>query len=95
MGICEFIVAIVGVKVEATNVVGQRVLIGFVCVYIAGFASTWVGDISFFKASQTKRRHSTLVFIPFGRCLLRVLSHGELVVFYFCCYLGVVSWKEL
>lgn len=41
MGICEFIVAIVGVKVEASNVVGQRVLIGFVCVYIAGFASTW------------------------------------------------------
>ncbi|PFH51820.1 hypothetical protein AMATHDRAFT_141714 [Amanita thiersii Skay4041] len=41
MTVCEFIVAIVGVTVPATNLAGQRVLIAFVCIYIAFFASTW------------------------------------------------------
>jgi hypothetical protein len=41
MCICEFIVAIVGVTVSVENLAGQRVLIAFVCIYIAFFASTW------------------------------------------------------
>lgn len=41
MCMCEFIVAVVGLEVASSNVAGQRVLIAFVCVYIAGFASTW------------------------------------------------------
>ncbi|GLB43411.1 putative major facilitator superfamily, sugar transporter (TC 2.A.1.1) family protein [Lyophyllum shimeji] len=41
MCICEFIVAIVGVTVSVTNIAGQKVLIAFVCIYIAFFASTW------------------------------------------------------
>ena len=44
---CEFLVAIIGVTVGtpqeggAINLPAQRVLIAFVCIYIAGFASTW------------------------------------------------------
>jgi len=41
MCICEFIVAIVGVTISSDNLAGQRVLIAFVCIYIAFFASTW------------------------------------------------------
>jgi len=41
MCICEFIVAIVGVKVSTGNLAGQHVLVAFVCIYIAFFASTW------------------------------------------------------
>jgi len=41
MTVCEFIVAIVGVTVPDSNVRGQQVLIAFVCIYIAFFASTW------------------------------------------------------
>ncbi|KAF5362498.1 hypothetical protein D9756_002296 [Leucocoprinus leucothites] len=41
MCLCEFIVAIVGVTVSGDNLAGQRVLIAFVCIYIAFFASTW------------------------------------------------------
>ncbi|TEB12284.1 AmMst-1 [Coprinellus micaceus] len=41
MAICEFIVAIVGVTVSVENVAAQKVLIAFVCIYIAFFASTW------------------------------------------------------
>lgn len=44
---CELIVAIVGITVGSAaadgsiNLVAQRVLIAFVCIYIAFFASTW------------------------------------------------------
>ncbi|KAF8637574.1 hypothetical protein AX17_002643 [Amanita inopinata Kibby_2008] len=41
MAVCEFIVAIVGVTVSTQNIAGQKVLIAFVCIYIAFFASTW------------------------------------------------------
>ncbi|KAG6850557.1 hypothetical protein H0H93_011756 [Arthromyces matolae] len=41
MCICEFIVAIVGVTISVQNIAGQKVLIAFVCIYIAFFASTW------------------------------------------------------
>jgi SP family sugar:H+ symporter-like MFS transporter len=41
MCVCEYIVAIVGVTVSTDNLAGQRVLIAFVCIYIAFFASTW------------------------------------------------------
>ena len=41
MCICEFIVGAVGTAVPSTNISGQRVLIAFVCIYIAGFAATW------------------------------------------------------
>ncbi|KAF9259071.1 AmMst-1 [Marasmius fiardii PR-910] len=41
MCVCEYIVAIVGVTVSGENLAGQKVLIAFVCVYIAFFASTW------------------------------------------------------
>ncbi|KIO19081.1 hypothetical protein M407DRAFT_246291 [Tulasnella calospora MUT 4182] len=38
---CEYIVAIVGVAVSDTNLAAQKVLIAFVCIYIAFFAATW------------------------------------------------------
>lgn len=41
MCVCEFIVAIVGVTISVENIAGQKVLIAFVCIYIAFFASTW------------------------------------------------------
>jgi nitrate/nitrite transporter NarK len=47
MCFCEFIVAIVGVTVGqasadgSVNLVAQRVLIAFVCFYIAFFATSW------------------------------------------------------
>ncbi|KAF5338382.1 hypothetical protein D9611_012469 [Ephemerocybe angulata] len=41
MAICEYIVAIVGVTVSVDNIAAQKVLIAFVCIYIAFFASTW------------------------------------------------------
>ena len=41
MCICEFMVAIVGVTISTSNIAGQKVLIAFVCIYIAFFASTW------------------------------------------------------
>ncbi|KAJ3538805.1 hypothetical protein NMY22_g5014 [Coprinellus aureogranulatus] len=41
MTVCEFIIAIVGVTVSVENIAAQKVLIAFVCIYIAFFASTW------------------------------------------------------
>jgi len=41
MVICEFIVAIVGVTISVSNQEGQKVLVAFVCIYIAFFAATW------------------------------------------------------
>jgi sugar porter (SP) family MFS transporter len=47
MLVCEYLVAIIGVTVgetgdgQAINITAQRVLIAFVCIYIAAFASTW------------------------------------------------------
>ncbi|KAJ1306737.1 hypothetical protein OPQ81_007725 [Rhizoctonia solani] len=41
MLICEFLVAIIGVTISTENLAGQKVLIAFVCIYIAFFASTW------------------------------------------------------
>jgi len=49
MCFCEYIVAIVGVTVgkaasaadESVNLVAQRVLIAFVCFYIAFYAISW------------------------------------------------------
>jgi sugar porter (SP) family MFS transporter len=41
MCVCEYIVAIVGVTISVSNIAGQKVLIAFVCIYIAFFASTW------------------------------------------------------
>ncbi|TDL17521.1 MFS monosaccharide transporter [Rickenella mellea] len=43
IGMCvsQFVVAIIGVTVSVENSSGQKVLIAFVCVYIAFFASTW------------------------------------------------------
>ncbi|KAL5633294.1 hypothetical protein ACGC1H_003704 [Rhizoctonia solani] len=41
MLICEYLVAIIGVTISVENQAGQKVLIAFVCIYIAFFASTW------------------------------------------------------
>jgi len=41
MLVCEYLVAIVGVAVSADNLAAQKVLIAFVCIYIAFFAATW------------------------------------------------------
>ncbi|KAJ3119643.1 hypothetical protein HK100_000210 [Physocladia obscura] len=38
---CEFIVAIIGVGAGTANHSAQTILVVFVCVYIAAFASTW------------------------------------------------------
>ena len=40
MCFCEFLIAIVGVTVSTSNMAGQKVLVAFVCIYIAFFAST-------------------------------------------------------
>lgn len=37
----QLLVAIVGDVVPTTNLAGQRVLIAFVCIFIAHFAATW------------------------------------------------------
>ena len=42
---CQLLVAIVGVKVSTENTAAQKVLVAFVCVYIAFFAFTW-GPVS-------------------------------------------------
>ncbi|KAF9563068.1 MFS monosaccharide transporter [Agrocybe pediades] len=41
MCLCEYIVAIIGATISTENVAGQKVLIAFVCFFIAFFASTW------------------------------------------------------
>jgi sugar porter (SP) family MFS transporter len=41
MCVCEYLIAIVGVTISVDNTAGQKVLIAFVCIYIAFFASTW------------------------------------------------------
>ncbi|KAG8745651.1 hypothetical protein FRC10_007348 [Ceratobasidium sp. 414] len=41
MLICEYLVAIIGVTISVNNQAGQKVLIAFVCIYIAFFAATW------------------------------------------------------
>jgi hypothetical protein len=39
--VCHFIVAGTGIGVAADNKAGQKVLIAFVCIFIAHFAATW------------------------------------------------------
>ena len=51
MCICEFLVAIVGVTISTSNTAGQKVLIAFVCIYIAFFASTW-GPVAWVITSE-------------------------------------------
>ncbi|GJN93220.1 hypothetical protein Rhopal_006267-T1 [Rhodotorula paludigena] len=41
MAVCHFIVAITGTVISDDNEAGQRVLIAFVCIFIAFFAATW------------------------------------------------------
>lgn len=41
MAVSQLIVAAVGVAVDTSNQAGQKALVGFVCIYIAHFASTW------------------------------------------------------
>lgn len=41
MTIFQLIVAICGVTISVDNLAGQRVLVAFVCLYIASFALTW------------------------------------------------------
>lgn len=41
MGICEFLVAIIGVTISASNTAGQKALVAFVCIYIGGFGFSW------------------------------------------------------
>lgn len=51
MLVCEYIVAIVGVTISVDNTAGQKVLVAFVCIYIAFFASTW-GPIAWVVTSE-------------------------------------------
>lgn len=41
MAVSQLIVAAVGVAISTENLAGQRVLIAFVCIFIAHFAATW------------------------------------------------------
>jgi len=41
MCFCEYLVAILGVTLDAKNTSGQKAVVAFVCIYIAFFASTW------------------------------------------------------
>ncbi|KAG0152409.1 hypothetical protein CROQUDRAFT_649802 [Cronartium quercuum f. sp. fusiforme G11] len=51
MFICEFVVALLGLLLPATDMVGQRALIAFVCIFIGGFASTW-GPLAWVVTSE-------------------------------------------
>jgi SP family sugar:H+ symporter-like MFS transporter len=51
MLVCEYLVAIIGVTISVQNTAGQKVLIAFVCIYIAFFASTW-GPIAWVVTSE-------------------------------------------
>ena len=57
MCVCEFIVAIVGVTVSVNNLAGQRVLIAFVCIYIASISSLFLSGA---RHSSYGHRHSSL-----------------------------------
>jgi len=41
MCLCELLVAIIGTAVDKSNQAAQRSLVALVCLYVAGFASTW------------------------------------------------------
>lgn len=41
MAVCHFVVAACSTALSQNNEAGQKVLIGFVCVFIAFFAATW------------------------------------------------------
>ncbi|PWN53251.1 putative monosaccharide transporter [Violaceomyces palustris] len=41
MFVCELIVAVVGTATPVTNKAAGKSLVAFVCIYVAGFASTW------------------------------------------------------
>ncbi|PWY99126.1 putative monosaccharide transporter [Testicularia cyperi] len=41
MFVCELVVAVVGTATDSSNASAGKSLIAFVCIYIAGFASTW------------------------------------------------------
>ncbi|KAG8801970.1 hypothetical protein FRC16_010727 [Serendipita sp. 398] len=51
MLICEYLVAIIGVTISIENAAGQKVLVAFVCIYIAFFASTW-GPVAWVVTSE-------------------------------------------
>ncbi|CAG7847738.1 Probable glucose transporter rco-3 [Serendipita indica DSM 11827] len=51
MLVCEYLVAIIGVTISVSNQAGQKVLVAFVCIYIAFFASTW-GPIAWVVTSE-------------------------------------------
>lgn len=51
MIVCEYLVAIIGVTISVDNQAGQKVLVAFVCIYIAFFASTW-GPIGWVLPSE-------------------------------------------
>jgi len=51
MLVCEYLIAIIGVTISVDNHAGQKVLVAFVCIYIAFFASTW-GPIAWVVTSE-------------------------------------------
>jgi hypothetical protein len=81
MMICEYIVAIVGVTVgtvdaagAASNVAAQKVLIAFVCIYIAFFAISWgpVGGERLFTHSPGLTLNA-VAWVITGEIFVRVL----------------------
>jgi len=56
MCLCEYIVAIVGQTISVSNVAGQKVLIIFVCIFIAFFAATW-GPVTWIVVSEIFSLH--------------------------------------
>ena len=51
MSVCHFLVAIIGTTVPASNTAVQKVLITFICLFIAIWSSTW-GPVSFAVTSE-------------------------------------------
>ena len=49
----QLIVAAVGSAISTDNLAGQQVLIAFVCIFIAFFASTWVSGDPPFLSGRT------------------------------------------
>ncbi|KAK9364717.1 hypothetical protein V1509DRAFT_661441 [Lipomyces kononenkoae] len=70
MYLAEYIVAIVGVSVS--SVVANKVLISFVCVYIACFAATW-GPVAWVVTGETFSLRTRSIFFIWGTfCLFAV-----------------------
>jgi hypothetical protein len=69
MAVCELIIAAIGSGnlSGSARVTGGKAQVAFVCIYVAGFASTWgpAGECTSKKATFRHSTRSTLTFLTF------------------------------